>query len=84
MVTGLSKVIKARKNNIMNIKTSSNMKSLISFFNQNCLIVQISYRKDLQDTHVYNAKLDRPDIKMATQISKIISNVISLSYLEQK
>lgn len=33
---------------------------------------------------MYNAKLDRPDIKMATQISKIISNVISLSYLEQK
>ncbi|XP_032100011.1 nebulette isoform X8 [Sapajus apella] len=34
----------------------------------------ISYRKDVQDTHMYNAELDRPDIKMATQISKIISN----------
>ncbi|XP_017367393.1 nebulette isoform X3 [Cebus imitator] len=34
----------------------------------------ISYRKDVQDTHTYNAELDRPDIKMATQISKIISN----------
>lgn len=32
---------------------------------------------------MYNAELDRPDIKMATQISKIISDVISLSYLEQ-
>ncbi|XP_021522410.1 nebulette isoform X3 [Aotus nancymaae] len=36
--------------------------------------LQISYRKDVQDTHTYNAELDRPDIKMATQISKIISN----------
>ncbi|XP_074261057.1 nebulette isoform X5 [Saimiri boliviensis] len=34
----------------------------------------ISYRKDMQDTHMYNAELNRPDIKMATQISKIISN----------
>ncbi|XP_078185688.1 nebulette isoform X7 [Callithrix jacchus] len=34
----------------------------------------ISYRKDMQDTHTYNAELDRPDIKMATQTSKIISN----------
>ncbi|XP_007189925.2 nebulette isoform X3 [Balaenoptera acutorostrata] len=34
----------------------------------------IFYRKDVQDTHMYNAELDRPDIKMATQISKIISN----------
>ncbi|XP_055970748.1 nebulette isoform X2 [Sorex fumeus] len=34
----------------------------------------ISYRKDVQDTHLYNAELDRPDIKKATQISKIISN----------
>ncbi|XP_045713630.1 nebulette isoform X1 [Phyllostomus hastatus] len=34
----------------------------------------ISYRKDMQDTHVYNAELNRPDIKMATQLSKIISN----------
>ncbi|XP_043738880.1 nebulette isoform X7 [Cervus elaphus] len=34
----------------------------------------IFYRKDVQDTHVYNAELDRPDIKMATQISKIISD----------
>ncbi|XP_070288692.1 nebulette isoform X2 [Myotis yumanensis] len=31
----------------------------------------ISYRKDMQDTHMYNAELNRPDIKMATQISKI-------------
>ncbi|KAK2105260.1 hypothetical protein P7K49_014774 [Saguinus oedipus] len=30
--------------------------------------------KDVQDTHTYNAELNRPDIKMATQISKIISN----------
>ncbi|KAF7481863.1 Hypothetical predicted protein [Marmota monax] len=34
----------------------------------------ISYRKDVQDTHTYTAELDRPDIKKATQISKIISN----------
>ncbi|XP_045156153.1 nebulette isoform X6 [Echinops telfairi] len=34
----------------------------------------ISYRKDVQDTHVYTAEPDRPDIRMATQISKIISN----------
>ncbi|XP_070288684.1 nebulette isoform X1 [Myotis yumanensis] len=34
----------------------------------------ISYRKDMQDTHMYNAELNRPDIKMATQISKIVSN----------
>ncbi|KAB0397359.1 hypothetical protein E2I00_014366 [Balaenoptera physalus] len=34
----------------------------------------IFYRKDVQDTHMYSAELDRPDIKMATQISKIISN----------
>lgn len=33
---------------------------------------------------MYNAELNRPDIKMATQISKIVSNVIALSYLEQK
>ncbi|XP_036201280.1 nebulette isoform X2 [Myotis myotis] len=31
----------------------------------------ISYRKDMQGTHMYNAELNRPDIKMATQISKI-------------
>nr|XP_012043691.2 nebulette isoform X4 [Ovis aries] len=34
----------------------------------------IFYRRDVQDTHMYNAELDRPDIKMATQISKIISD----------
>ncbi|KAM5339652.1 nebulette isoform 4-T4 [Glossophaga mutica] len=34
----------------------------------------ISYRKDMRDTHMYNAELNRPDIKMATQLSKIISN----------
>uniref|UniRef100_A0A8D1GQA0 Nebulette n=1 Tax=Sus scrofa TaxID=9823 RepID=A0A8D1GQA0_PIG len=34
----------------------------------------ISYRKDVQDTHTYSAEPDRPDIKMATQISKIVSN----------
>ncbi|XP_004425365.1 PREDICTED: nebulette isoform X1 [Ceratotherium simum simum] len=34
----------------------------------------ISYRKDMQDSHMYSAGLDRPDIKMAMQISKIISN----------
>ncbi|KAB1254088.1 Nebulette [Camelus dromedarius] len=45
-----------------------------------CKIV-IFYRKDVQDTHTYKAGLDRPDIKMATQNSKIISSVISLSYL---
>lgn len=49
------------------------------FFNLNCLFDQISYRKDAQDTHMYTAELDRPDIKKATQISKIISNVICLS-----
>uniref|UniRef100_A0A0G2JWS2 Nebulette n=1 Tax=Rattus norvegicus TaxID=10116 RepID=A0A0G2JWS2_RAT len=41
----------------------------------------ISYRKDVQGTHTYTAEMDRPDIKKATQISKIISNVISLSIL---
>ncbi|XP_050008636.1 nebulette isoform X4 [Alexandromys fortis] len=35
---------------------------------------EISYRKDVQDTHTYTAELERPDIKKATQISKIISN----------
>lgn len=38
----------------------------------------------MQNTHMYNAELNRPDIKMATQISKIVSNVIALSYLERK
>ena len=57
--------------------------SFFFFFDQNCLFHQIFYRKDVQDTHMYNAELDRPDIKMATQISKIISDVISLSYFEQ-
>lgn len=33
----------------------------------------------MQDTHTYTAELERPDIKKATQISKIISNVIYLS-----
>ncbi|KAF5928871.1 hypothetical protein HPG69_012443 [Diceros bicornis minor] len=36
--------------------------------------LSISYRKDMQDSHMYSAGLDRPDIKMAMQISKIISN----------
>lgn len=83
MVSSLFKVIMIRINNVMDIKASSYMELLTYFFNQNCLFVQISYRKDVQDTHVYSAKLDRPDIKMATQISKIISNVISLSYLQK-
>ncbi|XP_023560717.1 nebulette isoform X1 [Octodon degus] len=34
----------------------------------------ISYRKDVQDTHAYTAELNRPDIKKATEISRIISN----------
>lgn len=66
----------------MDIKASDYEITNFSFLNQNCLFDQISYRKDMQDTHVYNAELNRPDIKMATQLSKIISNVISLSYLE--
>ena len=79
-------MIMVRINYIRDIKASSCMTLLISFFffvNQNCLFHQIFYRKDVQDTHMYNAELDRPDIKMATQISKIISDVISLSYFEQ-
>lgn len=84
VVSWLSKAIVTRINNAMDIKASDSMKLLI-FFNQNCFFDQISYRKDMQDTHTYNAELNRPDIKMATQLSKIISNVIiAVSYLEQK
>ncbi|XP_044861692.1 nebulette-like [Mauremys mutica] len=34
----------------------------------------VSYRKDVQDTHRYTEVLNRPDIKMASKITKIISN----------
>ncbi|XP_071591181.1 nebulette isoform X3 [Heliangelus exortis] len=34
----------------------------------------VSYRKDVQDTHRYTEVLHRPDIKMATEITKIISD----------
>ncbi|XP_028607089.2 nebulette isoform X4 [Podarcis muralis] len=34
----------------------------------------VSYRKDLQDTHRYTEVSNRPDIMMATQLTKIISN----------
>ncbi|NXT10888.1 NEBL protein, partial [Prunella fulvescens] len=34
----------------------------------------ISYKKDVQDTHKYTEVLNRPDIKKATEITKIISD----------
>ncbi|XP_064560223.1 nebulette-like isoform X5 [Zonotrichia leucophrys gambelii] len=35
----------------------------------------VSYKKDVQDTHRYTEVLNRPDIKKATEITKIISDV---------
>lgn len=35
----------------------------------------MSYKKDVQDTHRYTEVLNRPDIKKATEITKIISDV---------
>uniref|UniRef100_A0A8C3XC93 Nebulette n=1 Tax=Cyanoderma ruficeps TaxID=181631 RepID=A0A8C3XC93_9PASS len=34
----------------------------------------VSYKKDVQDTHRYTEVLNRPDIKKATEITKIISD----------
>ncbi|XP_032932677.1 nebulette isoform X4 [Catharus ustulatus] len=34
----------------------------------------VSYKKDMQDTHRYTEVLNRPDIKKATEITKIISD----------
>ncbi|XP_009575963.1 PREDICTED: nebulette-like, partial [Fulmarus glacialis] len=36
--------------------------------------ITVSYKKDVQDTHRYTEVLNRPDIKIATEITKIISD----------
>jgi hypothetical protein len=79
LVQCVLKASMARINDSIGVKVAKWNDLSYTFSNWNCLFHQISYRKDMQGTHTYTAELDRPDIKKATQISKIISDVISLS-----